>query len=58
MVYEAKQVMAVVWSNTRSPLTISINVTQMDTRLTQRNCAIAEIDQQIFNAYRDQRKSR
>ncbi len=43
-VKEVQKVMAVVWSNTRSPLTISINVTQMDTRLTQRNCAIAEID--------------
>lgn len=47
----SRGITAVVWSNKRSPLIISIYLTQTDATFAQRNKAIANIGKEIFTVY-------
>jgi len=51
--YGSRGITAIVWSNERSPLIISIYLTQTDASFAQRNKAIADIGKEIFNVYSD-----
>lgn len=53
--YGSRGITAVVWSEKRSPIIISIYLTQTDASFAQRNNAIADIGQVIFSAYSDER---
>lgn len=50
--YGSRGITAVVWSDKRSPLIISIYLTQTDASFAQRNKAIANIGKEIFTVYR------
>jgi beta-lactamase class A len=50
--YCSRGIAAVVWSDKRSPLIISIYLTQTDASLAQRNKAIANIGKEIFTIYK------
>ncbi len=49
--YGSRAIAAVVWSEKRTPLIISIYLTQTDASFAQRNQAIADIGNVIFNNY-------
>lgn len=49
--YGSRGITAVVWSDKRSPLIISIYLTQTDASFTQRNQAIVNIGKEIFAVY-------
>ncbi len=49
--FGSRALIAVVWSETRSPLIISIYLTQTKATLPERNKAIAEIGKEIFALY-------
>jgi beta-lactamase class A len=49
--YGSRAIAAVVWSDKRTPVIISIYLTQTDAPFAQRNKAIAEIGKEIFTAY-------
>jgi beta-lactamase class A len=49
--YGSRAIAAVVWSDKRTPLIISIYLTQTDAPFAQRNKAIADIGKEIFTAY-------
>jgi beta-lactamase class A len=49
--YGSRGITAVVWSNNRSSLIISIYLTQTDAPFAQRNKAIANIGKEIFTVY-------
>ena len=51
--YGSRGITAVVWSDKRTPLIISIYLTQTDASFAQRNKAIAEIGKEIFIVYND-----
>jgi beta-lactamase class A len=51
--YGSRGITALVWSDKRSPLIISIYLTQTDASFALRNQAIAEIGKEIFSVYRD-----
>jgi len=51
--YGSRGIAAVVWSNKRTPLIISVYLTQTDATFAQRNKAIADIGKEIFSVYRD-----
>jgi len=51
--YGSRGITAVVWSDKRTPLIISIYLTQTDASFAQRNKAIAEIGKEIFIVYSD-----
>ena len=50
--YGSRGITAVVWSDKRSPLIISIYLTQTDASFAQRDKAIANIGKEIFTVYR------
>ncbi len=50
--YGSRGITAVVWSDERTPLIISIYLTQTDASFDKRNKAIAEIGKEIFALYR------
>lgn len=50
--YGSRGITAVVWPDKRSPLIISIYLTQTDASFAQRNKAIANIGKEIFSVYR------
>lgn len=49
--YGSRAIAAVVWSEKRTPLIISIYLTQTEASFAQRNKAIAEIGKEIFSVY-------
>jgi len=49
--FGSRGITAVVWSDKRTPLIISIYLTQTDASFAQRNKAIADIGKEIFNVY-------
>ena len=49
--FGSRGITAVVWSDKRTPLIISIYLTQTDASFAQRNKAIADIGKSIFNVY-------
>lgn len=49
--YGSRGITAVVWSNKRSPIIISIYLTQTDASFARRNKAIADIGKEIFTVY-------
>jgi len=49
--YGSRAITAVVWSDKRTPLVISIYLTQTKSSITQRNQAIADIGKEIFTVY-------
>jgi beta-lactamase class A len=50
--FGSRGITAVVWSDKRTPLIISIYLTQTDATFAQRNKAIADIGKEIFAVYR------
>jgi beta-lactamase class A len=50
--YGSRGITAVVWSGKRTPLIISIYLTQTDASFDERNKAIAGIGKKIFTFYR------
>lgn len=51
--YGSRGITAVVWSDKRTPIIISIYLTQTDASFAQRNKAIADIGKEIFTVYRE-----
>ena len=49
--FGSRAITAVVWSDKRTPLIISIYLTQTDVSFAQRNKAIADIGKEIFTVY-------
>jgi beta-lactamase class A len=49
--FGSRAITAVVWSDKRTPLIISIYLTQTDTSFAQRNKTIADIGKEIFTVY-------
>lgn len=53
--YGSRGITALVWSDNRSPIIISIYLTQTEASFAQRNNAIAEIGKEIFSLYNNER---
>jgi len=51
--FGSRGITAVVWSDKRTPIIISIYLTQTDASFAQRNKAIADIGKEIFNSYHE-----
>jgi len=51
--FGSRGILAVVWSEQRSPIIISIYLTQTTASFAQRNKAIADIGKEIFSVYGD-----
>jgi beta-lactamase class A len=51
--YGSRGITAVVWSDKRTPLIISIYLTKTDASFAQRNKAIADIGKEIFTVYHE-----
>jgi len=53
--FGSRGITAVVWSDKRSPMIISIYLTQTTASFTERNKAIADIGKMIFTVYKEEK---